>query len=103
MTAPVAILEAIRLADGAIPQSTSATTDPERIDRRVNCRRVSQCVSLAVTRNWPALSCGMCPVNDPMGRDELRQEMHGIAEMLREARVWKTYEHVTGKATWSKR
>lgn len=59
MTTPYAILEAIRLADGAIPQSTSATTDPERIDRRVNCRRVSQCVSIAVTRNWPALSCGM--------------------------------------------
>ena len=95
MTLPSAIQEAIRLPDGSIPQSCQATHDPEAVDRRTDCRRVSQCVSLAVARKWPALSCGMCPVHDRMNRDELRQEMHGIAEMLREARIW---EHTTAAA-----
>jgi len=84
------IVEAIRLHDGSLPQSTAQTSDPEAVDRRLDCRRVSQCLSLAVDRHWEALSCGMCPIDDPLSREEQRQDMRGLAEMLDAARIWET-------------
>lgn len=87
------IVEAIRLHDGSLPQSTAPTSDPEAVDRRLDCRRVSQCLAVAVDRHWEGLSCGMCTVDDPQSREEERADMRGMAEMLTAARVWEATNH----------
>lgn len=81
------IVEAIRQADGALPQSANGTEDPDAIERRLHCRRQFRCLSVAESRMWQALSCAACTVEDAMGPEELRDDMHGLAAMLAEARI----------------
>lgn len=83
------IVEAIRLPDGSLPQSCQEGV----LERRLTCRRISQCLSLAIERHWEALSCGMCPIDDPQSREEERADMRGMAEMLTAARVWEATNH----------
>ena len=78
---PRTIIEAIRLHDGSLPQSCH----PGTLERRLTCRRISQCLALAGERRWEAMSCAMCTVDDPQSREEMRQDMIGMANLLRAA------------------
>lgn len=81
------IVEAIRLSDGSLPQSGRATVDPDDIERRLYCRRAIQCLAVAQSRQWEALSCESCAVDDPISAEEQRQDMHGLAAILELARI----------------
>lgn len=86
-TVDAGIVEAIRQPDGALPQSTTATMNPDAVERKLHCRRAWRCLDLAEKREWQALSCMACTVEDPMSPEELRQDMHGLAAVLVELRI----------------
>jgi len=51
-----------------------AQTDEDAADvRRLDCRRLSDCVDLAARKRWPGFTCVPCPVQDPVDKERLLQ------------------------------
>lgn len=78
---PVVRLRVV-LKDGEILTRAPETSDPDEVDRRINCRRQANCVGVAMREKWKGLSCAKCPVIDPMTTEEHRQQMVCLATML---------------------
>lgn len=50
--------------------------------RKLLCRRYSDCLSHALDMVWESFGCGRCGVDEPLTKDEQRRDLEGLAHFL---------------------
>lgn len=74
--------EIVRCYDGSV-----MTRHPEgHGERKVYCSRYDDCLGEAMRRRWRGFGCEACGVDDPISKEQARDELIGIAALINAAR-----------------
>jgi hypothetical protein len=60
--------------------------EPRSVDdvqRRMHCRRYSNCLEHAAARGWAGFDCTRCPIQEAKPLGELAADLPGMADLLR--------------------
>lgn len=76
------IAEKLEEGSNPIASSFELTLDSVDINRNVLCRRQTQCVTYAAAQKWAGFQCNHCKVSEPLGLQEQRNDLEGLAMLL---------------------